>query len=162
MGEGGALLAHSGGGLGLVFGGLAESFARGDIRRTPFAGAGYGAGLGWLAAAALATQVEVQPTRVLFVDLGAFLGGLGGAALSSPFLFGEETQNKQRAFIGITAGSALVGGAVAMWATRESKTAKAASLLRWGTPQLGMIGESEIGSRHAPIIGVGWSGPLRY
>ena len=40
MSEGGALLAHSGGGLGLVLGGLTELAVRGDIYRVPFAGMG--------------------------------------------------------------------------------------------------------------------------
>src|SRR5262249_23656087 len=106
MGDGGAVVAHSGGGLGLVFGGLTELFARAkpgeegeDIFKTPFAGMGYGAVLGWLGGEALATTVLFRPSRVFAVDLGAVLGGLGGAALGSPLLFNEPSATSQRAWL---------------------------------------------------------------
>jgi hypothetical protein len=153
MGEGGAVLAHSGGGFGLVLGGLAELGARGDVNRTPFAGMGYGAAIGWLVTSGVATQFELAPSRVLFVDLGAFLGGLGGAALASPFLFGEKTVGRQRAFVGITGASVIAGAGAALWATREPRRASATFPLR-GAPTV--IALTPIGLEMP--VGLGWSG----
>lgn len=157
MDEGGALIAHSGGALGLAFGALSEMAARGDTRHTPFSGMGYGAALGWLAAAAAATQVRASPLRVLAVDAGAVLGGLAGAAAGSPLLVtGAKSAGKQRAWASITLGAALAGGAAAGVIARPR--GKVADL--HGTPLLGVLGESRIGARSAPILGVGWSGVL--
>ncbi len=159
MSDGGAWLAHSGGALGLGFGGLIEFAGRGDINTTPFAGMGYGAALGWLAAAAAATQWRVSSTQVLAVDIGALVGGLGGAAAGSPLVFHEPTATAQRAWVGIVAGAAIVGGGVGAWLTRSTKqtaTPKSA----WLVPSLDIIGESVIGSRRAPVVGVSWSGTL--
>jgi hypothetical protein len=62
--EGGAIIANGGGALGLLTGALVELGARGGAHQVPFSGMGYGAGLGWLAAAAVATQVRPRwPTR---------------------------------------------------------------------------------------------------
>jgi hypothetical protein len=159
--EGGALLAHSGGGLGFVLGGLTELAARGDIYRVPFAGMGYGAGLGWLAAAAAATVVDVSPSRVLAIDLGGIVGGLGGAALGSPLLFDEPTAGQQRAWLGITAGGSLLGAGFAWSMTRAGSRKKVeprgASV---GLPLPGILGESVIGERRAPVIGLQWRGML--
>lgn len=161
MSEGGALLAHSGGGLGFVLGGLTELAARGDIYRVPFAGMGYGAGLGWLAAAAAATVVDVNPSRVLAIDLGGIVGGLGGAALGSPLLFGEPTADQQRAWLGITAGGSLLGAGFAWYMTRAAPKKKAeprgASI---GVPLPAILGESVIRKRRAPVIGLEWRGTL--
>ena len=165
-GEGGATVAHSGGGLGLIFGGLTELFARGDIYRTPFAGMGYGAGIGWLAAAAVGRRMEIAPGRVLAIDLGALLGGLGGAALASPLLFDEPTKTQQRGWLGATAGAALVGAGIAWYTTREPARADAAAegvplALADGAPLVGVLGESAAGGRSAPIVGLGWRGAMR-
>jgi hypothetical protein len=169
MSEGGALLAHSGGGLGLVLGGLTELAVRGDIYRVPFAGMGYGAGLGWLATAAVATWVRVSPSRVLSIDLGGIVGGLGGAALASPLLFDAPTPDQQRAWLGITAGGSLLGAGVAWYMTRGGSRAKPttptsnkarASTLDLGLPLPGVIGESVAGDRRAPVLGLSWQGML--
>lgn len=172
MSEGGALLAHSGGGLGLVLGGLAELCARGDIYRVPFAGMGYGAGLGWLAAAAAATVVRPSPGRVLTVDLGGIVGGLGGAALGSPLLFGDASKGQQRAWLGVTAGGSLVGAGVAWYMTRASRPAAPKSSIAGvrrrsaeasivGLPMLGVLGESVVNGRRAPVLGLSFQGALR-
>lgn len=161
MSEGGALLAHSGGGLGFVLGGLTELAARGDIYRVPFAGMGYGAGLGWLAAAAAATIAPVSPSRVLAIDLGGIVGGLGGAALGSPLLFGEPTADQQRAWLGITAGSSLLGAGVAWYLTRAApKTRVEPRGAGIGVPLPAILGESVIKNRRAPVIGLEWRGNL--
>jgi hypothetical protein len=167
MSDGGAVLAHSGGGLGLVLGGLTEIAATGDIEATPFTGMGYGAALGWLAAAAVATQARVAPSRVLAVDLGALLGGLGGAALASPLLFDAPTPDAQRAWVGATAGGLLVGAGVAWFVTRdrpETRSGAAAQPPPWsarvGLPSIGVVGESVAGRRRAPVLGLMWSGAM--
>src|SRR5262249_9346631 len=113
MSDGDAALAHSGGGFGLMLGALVEISARGDVHQTPFSGMGYGAGLGWLAAAALAVHVHPAPERVAVVDAGLALGGLAGAAASSPLLLGGASPDRQRAWALVSAGSAAAGGAVA-------------------------------------------------
>jgi hypothetical protein len=156
--EGGAVVAHSGGGLGLVLGGLGELASRGDIGDTPFTGMGYGAGFGWLAAAALATQIRVAPARVLAIDLGALLGGLGGAALASPLVFEDPTPDQQRAWVGVTAGATLAGAGIAWYASRDGggRAVVTASPGDRGVPTAGVIGESAVGSRRAPVYGVGW------
>ncbi len=170
MSDGGALLAHSGGSLGLVFGGLTEALVRGDIQHTPFSGMGYGAGLGWLAAAALATHLRVIPTsRVLTVDLGALIGGLGGAALGSPLLLHDPdpdvARQRQRGWLAATAGGALVGATVALIATRNSKApegpSKAHAALPAVLPSIEVLGRGAIGTLRAPIVGLSLRGTLR-
>ncbi|HEY4117340.1 MAG TPA: hypothetical protein VGM56_05770, partial [Byssovorax sp.] len=157
MSEGGAWLAHSGGALGVVFGGLGEFMGRGSVHTTPFSGMGYGAGIGWLAAAAAATQWRPSPTRVLAVDIGAFVGGLGGAAVGSPLLFGTRDATKQRGWTAITGGAALAGGALGFAFGRErGATPKTA----WMVPTPEILGESVIGDRRAPIVGLAWTGSL--
>ena len=154
--EGDALMAHSGGALGLAFGALVEMAARGDTKTTPFAGMGYGAGLGWLAAAAVAVHVDVPTLRVLTVDLGAALGGIGGAALGSPLLVNDPSAAKPRAWATITASSAVVGGVITAIVVRRRANPKATSLR--GLPMIGVLGESRAGALSAPILGAGWSG----
>lgn len=128
MESGGAILAHSGGAFGLALGGLTEWFARGSTREIPFAGMGYGAALGWLAAASAATtRVRLSPSRVLTVDLGAILGGLGGAALASPLLFDSPDADETRGWVAAMGGGALVGTAVALWLTRGASSRAAVS-----------------------------------
>jgi hypothetical protein len=129
---------------------------------------GYGAGLGWLATAAVATWVRVSPSRVLSIDLGAIVGGLGGAALASPLLFDAPTPDQQRTWLGITAGGSLLGAGVAWYMTRASSRAKPPptstkareSALHIGLPLPGIIGESVAGDRRAPVLGLAWQGML--
>ncbi len=164
MSEGGALMAHSGGGFGLVFGGLTEMFARGDLGRIPLAGMGYGAGLGWLGFAAAATLLKARPSRVLAVNLGAIVGGLGGAALASPLLFDDPTAPESRAWLSITAGSSLLGAGLAWYISRDrpSQTHARSTWESWAKrlPTPGIIGESVLGSRRAPALGCLFSGSL--
>ncbi|WP_437924945.1 hypothetical protein WMF37_38860 [Sorangium sp. So ce291] len=163
MSEGGALMAQSGGGLGLTLGGLVEWAARGDVQRTPIAGMGYGAALGWLAAAAAATQLDVTAAQVLTIDVGALLGGLGAAALASPLVFESPTQAQQRAWVGAAAGGFLLGAGVAWYVTRPAfagARAASPSWNRFGLPMMGVIGESVVGSRRAPALGLGWQGAI--
>ncbi|WP_437776583.1 hypothetical protein [Sorangium sp. So ce1097] len=164
MSEGGALLAQSGGGLGLTLGALVEWAARGDVERTPIAGMGYGAALGWLAAAAAATQLDMTASQVLTIDVGALLGGLGAAALASPLVFESPTQAQQRAWVGAAAGGFLLGAGVTWYVTRPAFAGARGSARpswdRFGLPMIGVIGESVVGSRRAPALGLGWQGAI--
>ena len=162
MTEGQALLTHSGGAFGTVLGGMTELAIRGSTDAfTPNTGLGVGAATGVLLAGALATQIAPEASRVSLIDLGAGLGGLAGAAAASPFLFGERTVGRERAFLVTTMATTVAGGAFAWFLTRPHsadpppKTAAAS----WGAPFAGLIGESEArnGTR-IPAWGVGWSG----
>ncbi|MDI1444894.1 hypothetical protein [Polyangium sp. 6x1] len=167
MSEGGALLAHSGGGLGLVLGGMTEMLVQGNVDSFPLAGMGYGAGLGWLGAAALAVHWRPAANRVVAMDLGALLGGLGGAALGSPLLLDGPTETQQRAWVGLTGGMTLAGAAIGWFMTKPkaeaaSKPGKQAHDEAPGTlPVIGVIGQSQVGERRAPVVGLSWSGTLR-
>jgi len=127
MSEGGALLAHSGGAYGTALGALAEFAVRGTTQGpTPALGIGYGALSGVLLGGTLATLVEVEPSRILAVDLGAGLGGLAGAAAASPFIFGDRTPSGDRAFL-ITTMTATVAGGVFGWFWSKKAPAKSAA-----------------------------------
>ncbi len=160
MSDGDAAIANSGGGLGLLLGAMAELGARGDVHQVPFSGMGYGAGLGWLGAAALATQLHVDARCVAAVDGGFALGGLVGAALGSPLLLGGPSEGRQRAWAVVTAGTALAGGATfgalgaALTRPRRREPRSAA------TPILGVIGASQAGAKSAPIFGLGVAGSI--
>ncbi len=172
MESGGAVLAHSGGALGLGFGALTEWFARGSTRDTPFAGMGYGAALGWLAAAGAATtRVHLSPMRVLSIDLGAVLGGLAGAALASPLVFDGPSSSDTRGWVAAIGGGALLGAGAALWITRAEKppTPRAGAshapeplpalrvaqgvTLRPDLPEIGLLGEAPLGPSVAPAFG---------
>lgn len=158
LGEGPAMMTHSGGALGTFVGGMTELIARGTTDYTPYRGLGYGAGAGWLIAAAAATQVEVSPSRVLLVDLGAGLGALGGAAAGSPLLFKDPTESRQRAWLGVTLGGSAVGIAAALWATRAPEPAAPPHPALAFVPLPGVIAMSQLGARVAPAFGGTWSG----
>jgi hypothetical protein len=122
MSEGGSLMTHSGGAFGTGLGALAEFAVRGTTTGpTPEQGIGYGAAAGVFLAGALATQVDVEPSRVLAVDLGAGLGGLAGAAAGSPFIFGERTPSGDRAFLATTMACTVAGGVLSwIWTDRRA------------------------------------------
>ena len=123
MSEGGALLTHSGGALGALMGAITQLTYEGDTEANTRRGIGYGAGAGVLAAGLLATQIEVSPSRVLLVDLGASLGALTGAAVASPLLFVDTGETlgatRQRAWLLSVAAGTLAGGAVALFMTSD-------------------------------------------
>lgn len=162
MTEGDAAMAHSGGGFGFVLGGITEAFIRGDVGTLPIAGAGYGAGLGWLGAATMSLFLRPTTSRVLGADLGMLLGGLGGAALGSPLLLDSPSVARQRGWLGITGGMALVGGTLGWFIMRpkfpttHKPTKKADAPLTM--PVFGVLGESRAGERRAPVLGLSWSG----
>jgi len=156
MDEGDAVLAHSGGALGLFVGGLAELAYKGTTVGTPDTGAGYGAAIGVVGAGALATFVTVSPSRVMLVDLGAAFGALAGAAAASPLVFQDVTPAKNRGFLAATLGGTVAGGAIAWALTRNSSPSTHAAIP--GAPTAGIIGSSVTPTGIVPAYGVGWVG----
>ncbi len=115
MGDGGAALAHSGGALGMLVGGLAEFAESGQADQIPHGGMGYGAMGGWLVASAVAISYHPDLTQVITIDVGILLGGLAGASAGSPLLFDEADASKTRGWVAATGGGMLAGGALAWW-----------------------------------------------
>ena len=158
MNEGDAVLAHSGGGLGMSLGGLGELFYRGKtIGVVPHTGAGYGAAIGLVGAGALAVFVDVSPNRVLLIDLGAGLGALAGAAAASPLVFDKVSEADSRGFIAATAGGVIAGGALVWFLTRNAPATKTTSW-QYGMPVAGVIGSSATPTGPLPAYGAGWQG----
>jgi len=159
--EGDALLVNSGAALGLGLGALADFYYAGDIeKRTPYTGAGYGAAIGLIGGGALAAFVQVSPSRVMLIDLGAGLGAAMGAAAASPLVFENVTTGKTRGFVAATAAGTLVGGAVAWWLTRD-RPATAPPRPRGAahaSPYGGVIGGSATGDGVVPAYGAGVHG----
>jgi hypothetical protein len=122
--EGDAALVHSGGALGLGLGGLTQLFLEGRTKQTPSGGMGYGGAIGALGAGVLATQVQVRPSRVLFVDVGATLGALAGAAAGSPLLLvdEDETKGRTRAWLGSIFTGTVVGAGLGWLATSKASS----------------------------------------
>jgi hypothetical protein len=120
--EGDAVLAHSGGALGMGLGGLTELFVKGSTGKTPVGGMGYGAALGTLGAGVLATQLDTRASRVLLIDLGATLGALTGAAAASPLLLVDEEESKPRTrlWLGSIFAGSLVGAGIGWWSTAKA------------------------------------------
>lgn len=160
MGEGGALLTHSGGAFGTVLGGLTELAIEGSTdARTPYTGMGYGAAAGVLVAGAMATQIKEHPSRVLSLDIGAGLGGLAGAALASPFLFGDRTEGRDRTFLLSTMGGIAIGGTIGWLAAPKPQVSERSG---WAPqPMAGVVGASQLGDGTVPIYGAGLRGALR-
>lgn len=158
IGDGSALLTHSGGLVGTFLGGMTEMLARGTTDTTPYKGMGYGAGGGVLLAGVLATAVDASATRVATVDLGAGLGALVGAAAGSPLLFKDASAARQRGWVGVTMGGTVLGAAIALWATRTPEALPAAHPAMAYLPMPGVIAMSQVGSVHAPVYGATWSG----
>jgi hypothetical protein len=120
MSEGGAVLTHSGGAFGLLFGAMTEVAIDGSSDVTPTRGMGFGTGAGVLAAGIVATQVDVTASRMLLLDLSVSLGWLGGAALASPLLFVEEPdETNLRLWLGAAAAGSVAGGVIGWLATEK-------------------------------------------
>lgn len=160
--DGDAVLTHSGGALGLLLGGLGELAYRGQTTTTatPNTGAGIGTAVGVVGMGALSTFVQVSPSRVMLVDLGAGLGTLAAAAASSPLVFENVTEGKARAFALATAGGTVIGGTIAWLLTpnvgRAASGGRAtrSSALPFG----GVIGGSATRAGIAPAYGAGVMG----
>jgi len=128
--DGDAALAHSGGVLGMGLGGLTQLFVQGKTNTTPIGGMGYGAALGTLGAGVLATQLDVRPSRVLLIDLGATLGALTGAAAASPLLLvnQEESRPRTRLWLGSIFAGSVLGAGIGWWSTRKAAPERRAGL----------------------------------
>jgi hypothetical protein len=161
MDDGDAMLAHSGGALGLLLGGATQLLYKGATTATvtPYNGMGYGTALGLVAAGALATQVTVSPSRVLLVDVGVGGGALLGAAAASPLIFKNATEDHTRGWLSATIAGSVIGGGLTWWLTRDTSPSKPASLLP-GSPVAGVLGMSESPGGAKPIYGIGWGGPF--
>jgi len=147
--EGDAVLVHSGAGLGLGLGALADFFYRGDLEKTPYTGAGFGSAIGLITGGTLATITRVSASRLLLIDLGAGLGAAAGAAAGSPLVFENVTPDKTRGFVAATFGGTLLGAGAAWYFTRKSSSTEPVlprppKAYRW-TPYGGMIGPSGYG-----------------
>jgi hypothetical protein len=158
MDDGDAMLAHSGGALGLLIGGTTELLYLGKTptEATPYKGMGYGTAAGLLAAGALATQVNTSPSRVLLIDVGVGGGALLGAAAASPLIFQNVTAGATRGWLTATLGGSVLGGALAWYLTRDTTPKVAIPNL----PMPGVLGMSANRERTAPIYGFQWSGSL--
>jgi hypothetical protein len=144
MSEGGAVLTHSGGAAGVLIGGLSELAYYGKTKISPSTsqrGVGFGAGIGVIAAGALATQVHVTSSRMLLIDLSASLGALTGAAAASPLLLVRETEStaRNRLWLASIAAGTVIGGGIGWISTRGSGKEEALDPNRvHTTPYLGM------------------------
>ena len=157
--ESDAVVVHSGAGIGLGLGALANFFYTGTLEKTPYTGAGYGSAIGLVGGGAIATFARVPASRMLLIDLGAGLGAAAGAALGSPLVFEKVTHDKTRGFVAATAGGTLVGGLTAWWLTRERRSddRKPRAGVRV-VPFGGTIGASATKDGAVPAYGLGVNG----
>jgi ABC-type Fe3+-siderophore transport system permease subunit len=161
MNEGGAIIAHSGGAFGLALGAITDLAVRGKTNVTPADGMGIGAISGVVAAGALARFTPEQaPSRVLFIDLSAALGALGGAALASPLVFGKHVDaTRSRLWLSSIALGTFAGAAVGYFTTTSSKPAREPAEKASVSPFVGVIAEEpRPGGRTAPVTGAGVQG----
>ncbi len=160
MDDGDAMLAHSGGLLGLLVGGAVQLLYEGKTpaEETPYRGMGYGTAAGLLAAGVLATRVTTSPSRMLLIDVGVGGGALLGAAAASPLIFQNITKEDTRGWLTATLSGSVLGGALAWYLTRDSVPKVA--WLPPGLPTAGVIGTSVSPGGSKPILGVGWGGSM--
>lgn len=160
--QGGALLAHSGGAFGSILGGITQLIKRGSTEKLPTRGAGYGALAGVVTAGVIATQAQIEASRVLFIDLSASLGGLVGAAAASPLLLVDEEEEawRTRTWLAATGGGILAGGVVGLLLTDGEPTLAASQrqpVRVW--PSLGLV-DIVSGPKGSPVpaYGAGFQG----
>ena len=151
MSEGGAVLTHSGGAFGLLFGAMTEAAIDGSRDVTPTRGMGFGTGAGVLAAGVIATQVDITASRMLLVDLSVSLGWLGGAALASPLLFVDDPDETElRLWLAAAAAGSIAGGVIGWYATEsDGDRATAFRMVPYAlhTPSRSGGSSSEVGVR---------------
>lgn len=115
--RGGAVTAHSGALLGMLYGGIGELMVEGDSEESPTLGMGVGMAAGVVAGGWLATELEdTTDSGVLFIDLGVVFGGLVGAAVASPVIVGDDvTSTDTRIWLGSVVAGTVAGGFGAAW-----------------------------------------------
>jgi len=158
--DGGALLTHSGGAVGLYLGSAIELMYKGSFDRPPPTGQSIGSALGVVSAGIVATQLKVTPSRVLLLDLGIGLGGLVGAAATSWLLVDNPSTGDVQGFLSATLGGSVIGAVTAAILTRSRKTAPPAPTHAFGEPVIGPIGLTQSRTGAVPILGLGWRGEL--
>jgi hypothetical protein len=157
--SGGASLTHSGGAFGAVLGGIVEATVQGELNDTPTRGMGYGAIGGVAVAGVAATQLDISPSRVLFVDLIAGLGGLVGAAVASPLIVGEEaTEGETRGWLASVAGGTLVGATVGVLVTSPPHNASSQRAPHWAARPYGGTIAPALGPESTAAFGIGVQG----
>jgi hypothetical protein len=112
IGQGSALVTQSGAIFGGLLGGVGERLVNTDLTKPPTLGLGLGLGIGALGAGFAATRLpSPDPSRVVYIDLAAFLGALTGAAVASPAIVGRTvTQTETRLWLGSVLLGTLIGG----------------------------------------------------
>jgi len=126
MTEGDAVLAHSGGAFGALFGAMVEMGYRGKTGGSHALGLGWGAASGVLALGTVATQADLSASRVLLLDLSTSLGGLAGAAAAAPLLLVDGSDATRTRLWLASAGVGAVAGGVIGWFATTSDDPKAA------------------------------------
>ncbi|MBN2195682.1 MAG: hypothetical protein JW751_22870 [Polyangiaceae bacterium] len=155
---GGATLAHTGGAFGTALGGLVQAGIAGTTRDPLYLGLGYGAIAGAVVGGVAGTQYHGSSTRVLFIDLLAGLGGLGGAALGSSLMVGDEqTPAETRGWIACIAAGTVTGAAVGIFATRPRSQSAGAPPTTSVLPYGGVIAEGTSVDA-PPFLGAGIQG----
>jgi hypothetical protein len=129
MTEGDAVLAHSGGAFGALFGAMVQMGYRGETTGSLKRGLGWGAASGVLALGAVATQADLPASRVLLLDLSTSLGGLAGAAAASPLLLVDGSDaTRTRLWLASVGVGAIAGGVIGWMATSSEQPATALRL----------------------------------
>jgi hypothetical protein len=98
----------------------------------------------------VATQIpDPSPTRLVYIDLSAFLGGLAGAAGASPALVGDAvTPTETRLWIGSVFTGTVLGGVLGYALTRDDEpNATALPVLKRLTP---MVTQLDFGQSTGP------------
>lgn len=161
MSDGGAVMAHSGGAFGTALGALTEMAVEGATDETPIRGMGFGS-MGGVLAAGLAARFlpDLPASRLLLIDLSAGIGGLAGAAVASPAVFGDKVSSRDnRIWLSSIASGIVLGAGVGVWVTHPSgdkpKRAPRKTGLGKVVPFGGAIA-SDIGNN--PVLGAGAMG----
>lgn len=125
----GALLMHSTAGLSTLLGGLGEMLVVGRADERPAKGMGLGALGGVLAGGVLAFSPELPTSsELLFVDVGALLGGLVGAAVATPVIISRNpSPARERVWLGSVTAGLLAGTGLGLWLSDKPQPTAAAS-----------------------------------
>ncbi len=114
-----AVFSQSGALFGTIAGGLAQQLIEPGDGKFPKLGVGIGAGGGWLLASLGTARLMpgLTSSRVLFADLGGFLGTLVGAAAASPTVVtqGQPKTEDSRVFFGASLAGLAIGSVVGYW-----------------------------------------------